>query len=72
LLKSGYVVALPVVNELSAQWLQSEAGLTVGEVSYRVGFSDPAYFTRCFTKQFGQSPKLFAATYKSATVDKLL
>ena len=40
----------------AAQWLQSEANLTVSEVAYRVGFRDPAYFTRCFTKAFGSSP----------------
>lgn len=30
--------------------------LNVGEVAYRVGFSDPKYFSTCFKKQFGISP----------------
>ena len=25
----------------------------------RVGFNDPKYFTRCFTKQFGISPTAY-------------
>lgn len=28
----------------------------VSEIAYKVGFNDPAYFTRVFKKQFGQSP----------------
>lgn len=29
----------------------------VSEIAYQVGFSDPKYFTRAFTKEFGHSPK---------------
>lgn len=28
----------------------------ITEVAYAVGFNDPKYFTRCFTKMFGMSP----------------
>jgi hypothetical protein len=31
-------------------------GLNVSEASYRVGFSDPNYFTTSFKKQFGKNP----------------
>lgn len=34
----------------------SENNLTVSEVAYQVGFNDPNYFTKCFTKLFGQTP----------------
>ena len=28
----------------------------ITEIAYAVGFNDPKYFTRCFTKLFGKSP----------------
>ncbi|MEM9325328.1 MAG: ATP-binding protein [Bacteroidota bacterium] len=31
--------------------------LTFSEISYKVGFSDPSYFSKCFRQQFGVSPK---------------
>ena len=39
--------------------LLKESGLTISEVSYKVGFSSPKYFSRCFHQQFGTSPKEF-------------
>ncbi len=30
---------------------------TIAEIAYEIGFSDPNYFTRVFTKQYGVSPK---------------
>jgi AraC-like DNA-binding protein len=30
--------------------------LTVSEIAYEVGFSDPAYFSRTFAQEFGVSP----------------
>lgn len=36
--------------------LLKETNLSVKEISYRVGFSDPTYFTRMFSKIHGQSP----------------
>lgn len=32
---------------------------TVAEVSYKVGFDDPFYFSKCFKLQFGLSPSVF-------------
>ncbi|GAB3316925.1 two-component regulator propeller domain-containing protein [Larkinella ripae] len=31
----------------------------VSEVAWQVGFNDPAYFSRCFRKEFGKSPQEF-------------
>ena len=39
-----------------AAQLLREGGYTVSEVCYRVGFSSPSYFTKCFQKQFGIKP----------------
>ena len=30
--------------------------MNISEIAYEVGFNDPKYFTRCFTKEFGASP----------------
>ncbi|MEL7534180.1 MAG: helix-turn-helix transcriptional regulator, partial [Bacteroidota bacterium] len=30
--------------------------LSVSEIAYDLGFSDPHYFSRAFKKEFGQSP----------------
>ena len=35
------------------------SGMNVSETSYAVGISDPNYFTKCFKKQFGQTPSEF-------------
>lgn len=39
-----------------AKELLSQHRYTIAEVSDRVGFSDPKYFSVCFKKQFGESP----------------
>ena len=33
--------------------------LNISEIAYEVGFNDPKYFSRCFTKEFGVSPSSF-------------
>lgn len=39
-------------------------GMNVSEASFAVGISDPNYFTKCFKKQFGQTPSDFIRTLK--------
>jgi len=39
-----------------AMKLLKTGGLNVSEVAYKVGFSDPNYFSRIFTKAFGTNP----------------
>jgi AraC family transcriptional activator of pobA len=43
------------------------SNLSVAEVAYSVGFSDPAYFTRFFTRNAGQSPRRFRQESTPAT-----
>ncbi len=42
----------------AARLLKSDQ-LTISEVAYQTGFNDPSYFSRCFKKHFGVSPKEF-------------
>ncbi|MDR1555748.1 MAG: helix-turn-helix transcriptional regulator, partial [Tannerellaceae bacterium] len=30
--------------------------MNISEIAYEVGFNDPKYFTRCFTKRFNMAP----------------
>ena len=36
--------------------LLEQSGMSVEEVSYKVGFTSPAYFTKCFKSFFGRTP----------------
>ncbi len=37
----------------------NSANRNITEIAYRVGFNDPKYFTRCFTKLYGISPSSY-------------
>ncbi|WP_207154729.1 two-component regulator propeller domain-containing protein [Prevotella herbatica] len=41
--------------------IKNPGNRNITEIAYKVGFNDPKYFTRCFTRQYGSSP----TTYKS-------
>src|SRR5574344_553866 len=46
--------------EIAYKLLETNAiSRNVTEVAYSVGFNDPKYFTRCFTKEFGIAPSKF-------------
>ena len=45
----------------AAQLLENK-GLIINEVSCMVGFNDPKYFSRCFSKQIGMSPSKYRET----------
>lgn len=40
--------------------LLREDRFTISEVMYLVGYTNASYFTKCFTEEFGMSPKQFA------------
>jgi AraC family transcriptional activator of pobA len=53
---------LDIVQErlfLEAKRLLLYSNMTVAEIGYFLGFEDPAYFTRFFTRRAGQSPRRF-------------
>ena len=52
------------VRLAKARSLLQETNLTVAEVAYDTGFSDPNYFSRVFSKEFGETP----TTYKEKHV----
>jgi len=43
----------------------SEGEFNISEIIFKTGFSNHSYFTRCFKKKYGKSPKEFAKDYKS-------
>ncbi|MES2794853.1 MAG: two-component regulator propeller domain-containing protein [Bacteroidota bacterium] len=42
-----------------AALIMQNTSLNVSEIAYLVGFNDPAYFARCFRKEFGSAPSDF-------------
>lgn len=47
-----------------------QSGLTIAEVAFRCGFSDPAYFGSIFRKKFGMTPGQFARTGGSLPAER--
>ncbi len=47
--------------EQEARRMLRFTSVPVGEISYQLGFADPAYFSRFFTKRAGQNPSQFRA-----------
>lgn len=48
--------------------LENVVNRNITEIAYKVGFNDPKYFTRCFTRRYGSSPSTFVE--EDALVDK--
>ena len=48
--------------------LENVANRNITEIAYRVGFNDPKYFTRCFSRRYGSSPSTF--TGEDSLVDE--
>ena len=39
--------------------MENVGNRNISEIAFRVGFNDPKYFTRCFSKKYGQSPSMY-------------
>ena len=51
--------ALPFITDtrlFASLDLLKNSDLPITEIAYKVGFTDPNYFTRCFSKRFGKPP----------------
>lgn len=50
----------------AAQILEKEH-FQIAEVAYLVGFSDPKYFSKCFSKEFGKTPTEYVSEVRGKT-----
>ncbi len=50
-----------------ARRLLAETDLTVSEIARRIGFEDPFYFSRCFRRMTGMSPKPYRERFQLAS-----
>jgi AraC-like DNA-binding protein len=59
---TGYVLEQRLLLA-ERQLSRSASDISITEIAYAVGFSDLSYFSRCFHRRFGQSPRDFRAAF---------
>lgn len=59
---SEYIIGIRLAK---AKELMKEGEMTIQEIAYEVGFSDPNYFGKCFKKHENMSPKDYCTMYMS-------
>lgn len=72
--KNGQASPNDLIKEriiLEAKRLLAHTALSVKEIGYSLGYEDPAYFVRLFTKQAGTSPIEFRKQYKHSEGKKV-
>ncbi|WP_245234818.1 hybrid sensor histidine kinase/response regulator transcription factor [Tamlana crocina] len=47
-----------------AAQLLEQGKINISEISYRVGFKNPKYFSKCFQKKFGKTPTQYANKFR--------
>lgn len=50
-----------------AMELLSNTGMPISQIAFRLGFADPAYFTRFFKRETGQNPGAFRKSHRRRT-----
>lgn len=45
--------------------LLTKHNFTISEIAFRVGFNDPKYFSKCFKKEYGKTPKQYKLEHES-------
>ena len=43
----------------AAFWLNNNPELNISDITYKLGFSSPKYFSKCFKEQFGLTPSAY-------------
>ena len=59
-LSTGQFIRSYRLNIAKNLLLRSDSNRNITEIAYKVGFNDPKYFTRCFTKMYGTNPSTYA------------
>ena len=57
------MATVSVIDELKkAQILEllEQGKINISEISYKVGFKNPKYFSKCFLKKYGETPSQYA------------
>lgn len=54
---NDYILSVKMNHAMNLLHLKNQ--ITIAEVAYSLGFSNPAYFTRCFKKHTGVTPQQF-------------
>jgi AraC family transcriptional activator of pobA len=70
-LKAANTTPLRIIQErmlIEAKRLMLYSSMTVAETAYHLGFDDPAYFTRVFSRHSGLSPRQFRKTPRGAVM----
>ena len=44
------------IRLIAGRQMVKTTDLTISDIAYKVGFTDPNYFTRCYTQEFGEAP----------------
>lgn len=59
----GFITSIRM-NE-AKRMMESDPNILINDLSVRVGFNTPKYFSKCFKKEFGMFPKEYAEQLKS-------
>lgn len=69
LTQQSAVEFITVIRLKKAIQLMTDRTLNISDVAVMVGFNDPYYFSRCFKKHFGKSPKNYLAEMKRSDIE---
>ncbi|MFL4468479.1 helix-turn-helix domain-containing protein [Tateyamaria armeniaca] len=68
---SEYINEVRLDAALKLLMAAKDGAVSVSDIAWQVGFSDPSYFTRRFTRRFGLSPRAFRQAQGKAPIAHL-